>query len=1098
MGDAEKARRTHQRHERELHGANLEHQQATTDLGARQRKARGLDATIRALEESEPYKAAGRLTDLQSRVEAEKKAADTALAAFRAEVANSQRRAGTLCKAAEDLAADLDEIFADAIRHDQQARPDHTPLRYRTRSREAYLIGDTSVDPGPGAIVEIDLVGVDTIAGFWHTLAQHHRTRADAAQLALTDRRETDDAERNARESIETARKADQRAEEEQQRLSRETKATRTVIDRVIDAIDAWYTDNNELASLVETTHQDEHPTVSDDERAAWRRPELGVVAQAEPAQAIADLERIADDVRTVGESAATVLRHRRRVALGEIRSLRDQRDRLRAEAQQLRDGKLLPVPRPDWAGLAPHGTAFVDAIDWQPTFTDPAARALVENALAASGLLGAALVPHGAHTDRWHVDAADGAPVEPSLTAVLIADATHPLAAVVGDILGRIALRDTAGSPTGATGLVIGRDGTFRTGPLHGQPLAMDMPIPPAEYVGAAQRRAAALARAAALDVQAAALDDEMGRQQAAALRHQDDATKIANALRGFPARTDAVRAEAARAAAATRSAESRQEARAAAAEAAERGEIAQGLRLEWEQRTRSVDLPIDVGELTRLRDDGAQRAAELNAASVKLRGRVRGRLERLAADANDDIALTGRLAGQHARTVTTVEAAAKLTADQEALLRAVGLDAEEAVAAHTFATNSRSALSAELVEVEGHERATREKVQRLKLEVAHAAEQAEQALAPVAAAQRTLRGLLDVPGVLQVLFEPAQTAPSSTDSIDRDDLIVALVGQALAERRPVTRRALRERYDTCRAELAGLWTLDPGDTLHDLETYALTHDGTTYAPPAAAETGRRLRDRAQAALNKAEESALRDFVIGRLPLAIGTAWVSIEDWIKDVNRKMQKAAASSGVGVRISKTLVKDLSAAELTVYRLACKESTLTAAQQSEVGEALQALVTAADGTTMSEQLTNAIDVRKWLDISYEIVRPDGQISRWTSKTGLSGGERRLVVLAPMLAAVAAFYDQLDLTGLRLTALDEVPAEVDERGREGLARYIAELDLDLICTSYLWDGAPGAWDGVDAWDLEAGPDTTVVAFPMLVRGLHPLPDDEPWEPV
>jgi hypothetical protein len=310
------------------------------------------------------------------------------------------------------------------------------------------------------------------------------------------------------------------------------------------------------------------------------------------------------------------------------------------------------------------------------------------------------------------------------------------------------------------------------------------------------------------------------------------------------------------------------------------------------------------------------------------------------------------------------------------------------------------------------------------------------------------------------------------------------------------VGRRLLRERYDTCRADLAGLWTLDPGDTYDGLDTFILTHDGVAYTPPASAEAGRRLRDRAQQALNKAEESALRDFVIGRLPLAIGTAWVRIEDWVKDVNRKMQKAAASSGVGVRISKALVKDLSAAELTVHRLACKETTLTAAQQVEVGEALQALIAAAAGATMTEQLANAIDVRAWLDISYEIVRPDGKISRWTSKTGLSGGERRLVVLAPMLAAVAAYYDQLDLAGLRLAALDEVPAEVDERGREGLARYIAELDLDLICTSYLWDGAPGAWDGIDAWDLEAGPDTTVVAFPMLVRGSYPLPGDTAQE--
>jgi hypothetical protein len=40
---------------------------------------------------------------------------------------------------------------------------------------------------------------------------------------------------------------------------------------------------------------------------------------------------------------------------------------------------------------------------------------------------------------------------------------------------------------------------------------------------------------------------------------------------------------------------------------------------------------------------------------------------------------------------------------------------------------------------------------------------------------------------------------------------------------------------------------------------------------------------------------------------------------------------------------------------------------------------------------------------------------------------------------------------------------------------------------------DGAPGAWDGIDAWDLEAALDTTVVGFSMLVRGLVPLPGDD-----
>ena len=405
--------------------------------------------------------------------------------------------------------------------------------------------------------------------------------------------------------------------------------------------------------------------------------------------------------------------------------------------------------------------------------------------------------------------------------------------------------------------------------------------------------------------------------------------------------------------------------------------------------------------------------------------------RLDRLAANAADDQERNDRLNRQHADARVIVERATRLAAEHNALVRAVGLDAATALAQHAEARGRRDNLDGQLGAAAKAVTDAEARVRELGFEKRQAEQRIEDAGPPLAAALRQLRVLLDVTGVSALLsVQP-----------DQDDLIDAL-GAAVAGKRTVSQRLLRER--------------------------------------------------AQQALNRAEESALRDFVIGRLPLAIGTAWVHIEDWVQAVNRKMRNAAASSGVGVRIARTLSKDLTAAEATVHRLACTRTTLTATEQIEVGEALQALIGAAPGATMAEQLTHAIDVRQWLDISYEIVRPDGQAHRWTSKTGLSGGERRLVVLAPMIAAVAAYYDQLGPTGLRLTALDEVPAEVDERGREGLARYLAELDLDLICTSYLWDGAPGAWDGIDAWDLEAGPDTTVVAFPMLVRGLHRLPED------
>jgi dsDNA-binding SOS-regulon protein len=180
----------------------------------------------------------------------------------------------------------------------------------------------------------------------------------------------------------------------------------------------------------------------------------------------------------------------------------------------------------------------------------------------------------------------------------------------------------------------------------------------------------------------------------------------------------------------------------------------------------------------------------------------------------------------------------------------------------------------------------------------------------------------------------------------------------------------------------------------------------------------------------------------------------------------------------------------------YELTCKtgEALRDPAAKAEVGEAIHQSIDAADGEDMATRVRDAVDVRDWVDVTYQVTRPGEQARDWGPRTGLSGDERRLVVLAPMLAADAAAYDRFPDGATRLVALDEVPSEVDQEGREDLARYIAELDLDLVATSHQWDGAPGAWDGIDAHDLEAGPDGTVVAFPMLVRGLDPLPGDDP----
>ena len=78
--------------------------------------------------------------------------------------------------------------------------------------------------------------------------------------------------------------------------------------------------------------------------------------------------------------------------------------------------------------------------------------------------------------------------------------------------------------------------------------------------------------------------------------------------------------------------------------------------------------------------------------------------------------------------------------------------------------------------------------------------------------------------------------------------------------------------------------------------------------------------------------------------------------------------------------------------------------------------------------------------------------------------------------------------------IVALDEVPAAVDTKGRDGLARFIAALDMDLIATSHGWDGAPGAWDGIDIIKLRRAGDLVVETVDRLRGREGPsLPGDD-----
>lgn len=1083
-------------------------------------------ADLSAIEKSDAYKSSGRLADLDrtGRAERDKAVGDLAAMLTAAEQAatSTASHQGNLNRLSEDLT----DVCTSAAGLGADPVSTVALLHVSPRPRSTYTVAGRSANPGPGLTVTVDLETFAALPATWRQVADTARKLSERAGLALTDHRSVETAAEGARDKEQDAVRAAEAFDKHASTFRRSEQAAQKAQTVLLDEAAAWAPKHPALRGLsalpsetVDTPDANEPAQIEPasitaengrgEPEGTWDGSDVAALREQEPGAVLDVLAGWASQAVRVAERSAAAneqeARNRQQAAV----AARAEAKTLRAEAARRRAGELLALPRPSWIGPADDSRALGSALEWA-TDVPRADRDALELALADSGLLSAALDASGAATSAWRVTPA-GPAVESNLTAVLASDPAHPQAATVTALLRRIALvpsarpHDGSGDSNASTtrsdatnsswpALLIGRDGTWRAGVLLADSVQAaeqrSEQVPQAAHVGARQRREAALREADRLDEQAKELLGDADADEAAARDLRAQAKILRAAAATFPNDRPLRDAEATRVSEARRHAELDQ-ARELADTAAARAQQSHADELAgWTARTTGRDLPTDLTLLRELVSIGQARVQQLTDLAVKLERRHLPRLKAVLGQLDDEAAVASKLS--HLASVATAshQQASKTERELDQLRTNAGQDINNAVAQHAQLTEERGEADEELPGARRKHMLAQEALVRTRTLLTAADASVAKAQPGRIATTHRLRRLLAVPAVTEVLL-----IGIALDN-DDDDVLEQLEA-VLTGRRTTPRHLVGQRYDSARAALARTWTLargDAGEGLTELDMYVLTHAEHEYTPSGAALKAEQLAVRAQEQLAAAEQSALTDFVIGQLPSAIGTAWVDLRDWRHDVNRKMRAAAASSGVGVQVETPLRDDLDDATRTVYRLCCQTSDAerTAQDKVEVGKALQALLAAAEGETMLDRLSAAVDLTAWVDVHYLVTRPGKTATRWNQRTGLSGGERRLVVLAPMLAAIAANYDRLGPTGLRLAALDEVPAEVDERGREGLARYIAELDLDLLCTSYLWDGAPGAWDGIDAHDLEAGPDGTVVAFPMLVRGLLPLPGD------
>lgn len=1054
-------------------------EQARIDLTALEVEQQTAQADIDAITKAPAYEAIGRLADLASVAESKQNEST-------ARTEGLARQAGSVVQQIEGLTQDVTAL-AEAVAAtgsaaravDAGATTAVPMITLAARPQSRLTVGDRAFDVGPQIELAPEPGVLAELADQWADRLRFHRDRVAAATLMLREHQAVDVADRTSGRQSERADEDDGAADTAAQERDQLSDRAREAARAYVATLTAWATDHADL-----TAAADSDPLDADG---------ITEAAAHGPAALIGSAREWEVDVLRVVERLAAVRLAQAEERLRDAAEQRRLAEVARNQARALRAGEVLPPPRPVWAGSS--ATPFADAVDWLDDSPDAAAdataevtRALVESALAASGLLGATLAPTGVQGDTWTVSATGPGvdPGQPNLTALLRIDPAHPLHETAQAVLERVELADSAAAqPHGS--VVIGRDGTFRLGVLSGRAPGADdaAAAPRSRYVGAIRRRAAALAEAARLEADADQADVDAVLADTAAGDLRQSADQLRQRGRSFPATVTLERVEQQRVAGALLAERARQRADTSATLARELAVRARELAEEWRDRVVAIGLPVEVSEI-----DAALRSAETAERGLT---EARGTLRRHHAGL---VRLAERLTGVwtdreqlfelHATAVSAHDDATRSRLEYDQLQASHGSEANELSARLTAAQSRRSrARTAEVGARQHRDDAVRAEVTALS--DARQAAAAVDAARPVAnGTLAALAGLVGVQDVADAILHGAQAA----DGIG----LIQQVRDAVRDVATWSKRKVAETYEVARAELAGVWAVDRTDGYTDqLDTYQCTYDGTVLTPWAAARLARDLADRAGQKLHDQEESALRDFIVGRLPAAIGTAWQAQNDWVTEVNRKMATASASSGVGVRVRTTLRDDLSVTERTVHQLACRKSAATRSteEDQQLAEALRTLLAVAGGETVTDRVREAVDIRQWVRVDYLVHRPGAEPRRWTRNTGLSGGERRLVILAPMLASIAALYANLPPTALRLAALDEVPAEVDERGREGLARYLAELDLDVICTSYLWDGAPGAWDGVDAYDLEAS-DGIVVGLPMLVRGLDVFDGD------
>ncbi len=872
-----------------------------------------------------------------------------------------------------------------------------------------------------------------------------------------------------------------------------------TVVGAALDALAAAATRSAQLEEHASFAEKRWEAAVSQravaeadvDERTEQLRVQLRDWADAGPEVGWRPADDLtADVVGALAESATTAaepvlarLRDEEQRAVGERQRAEDRVTELERRRAEI-EAEVDPAPpRPALARTdRPDGAPLWRLVDFAAG-TDQQVRAGLEAALQASGLLDAWVRPDGRLLGAEHLDVvlpappdamaepADGVPAGETLADALVADrpagcdVSEP---VLDSVLRQVGVVASASPATDGGSALIGRDGTWSMGPLHGRSEKER-----AQYVGATARAEERERRldevAAAFEVAERALADA---RDAASLVGGRIA-EIQRWLRHVPGGRDLVRAWVTleeRAEAAHREGTNHRDAAAAAQEARR---VTAQRQSDLDRLGHEHDVPVD-------RDGLAALSTRLQALSGKL-GRLRAEVPGLRRDLE-------RWGEGHAALVQERAEVDRLVREaSEATQRADQADAEvaelEAAAGADIAQlRARMAQLRDLLAKAEHRQGElSDRLARLTRDEGAAAAEVGTCQERLADAERdlhravtSLAELLDVPGLLesaargQEALDPAPLHATQEMRVG-DPLPTGLLALARALA-AATSADVAERANQVYKVHAEAATGPAADhearvlTIGGLLAVVGRDEGGEHP---VTELSRRVNDaveRDRELLTQRERAQFEQHILGELGDAIRRRKVEAEELVAAMNTLLGQVSTSQGIRVRLDWRLRDDVPGEAREAVRLLTQPiGMLLPEERATLRDCLHRLieVSRAERPDLSyaEHLAIALDYRQWHVFRIRYTRPETE-GRWSDlhrRSPLSQGEQKVLCYLPLFAAAAAHFTSLAGAAPhapRLILLDDAFPKIDVRTHPLLFGLLVQLDLDFVITSErLW---------------------------------------------